>query len=112
MKFVYFLNLVTLAMAAPKTGEDVTLSGLFDTSDPFIQGVWDDAVSFKEGDDVKARAVEASGSGLERRACTDRRGFQLCLAACNTGCAIGCRCASCFMLCPGQCRGRPEWADC
>ena len=32
-------------------------------------------------------------------AAPDRKGFSLCIAVCNTGCAVGCRCGSCFAIC-------------
>ncbi|KAM5372135.1 hypothetical protein ACJZ2D_007668 [Fusarium nematophilum] len=113
MKFLYLLNIASLAMAAPKASECKSLSifdDVLDTSDPFIKSVWEDSISFKEADAVEARSVETSSeSSLKGRAC-DRNGLQLCIAVCNTGCAFGCKCASCFSRCIDTC-GR-QFPDC
>ncbi|KAF4334856.1 hypothetical protein FBEOM_11311 [Fusarium beomiforme] len=103
MKFIYLLNLATLAMAAPKADEKPSLSmfsGVIDTSDPTWQKIWNDAIGFEDGDASEARSVAPA---LETRAC-NQKDYHLCLAVWNTGCALSCRCASCFNRAIDQCK--------
>ncbi|RMJ05165.1 hypothetical protein CDV36_014164 [Fusarium kuroshium] len=101
---------LTLAFAAP-AAEEASLSefeGVVDTTDPVIQAAWNAGVSYTEG----STAVEARDeSTLQARACKDPKGFSLCIAVCNTGCAVGCRCGSCFAICPQQCN-QGKWKGC
>ncbi|KAM0324029.1 hypothetical protein ACHAPQ_008452 [Fusarium lateritium] len=102
MKLFYLLNLAALAMAAPKSSQDLSLSAVFDgidTSDPINQKIWNDAVNYREVDAIETRSIEV---GIEPRAC-DRNKLSTCLAVWNTGCALGCRCASCFDRAIDQC---------
>ncbi|KAF5006318.1 hypothetical protein FDECE_7291 [Fusarium decemcellulare] len=110
MKAAYVLSLLTLALAAPKNGELTLndLSDIIDVSDPVIQSAWESAVSFTETSDLEAREEPA----LEvRAACKNRKQWGLCVAICNTGCAVGCRCGSCFQICPKSCDGG-KWGKC
>ncbi|KAI8682024.1 hypothetical protein NCS55_00456700 [Fusarium keratoplasticum] len=110
MKVTYFLSFLTLAFAAPAV-EEASLAdfeGVVDTADPVIQGAWTAGVSYTEG----STAVDARDeSTLQARACKDPKGFSLCIAVCNTGCAVGCRCGSCFAICPQQCN-QGKWKGC